>query len=94
MRMAPFGPENMNPVFLSTNLVATDFRLVGKEHARLYVHQKNTRSTFAAIGFKLGKFGKKLQEGCVFDMVYTIGMNYWQGKGTWQLNIKDIRFKE
>lgn len=94
MRMSPFGPENMNPVFLSTNLVATDFRLVGKEHARLYVHQKNTRSTFAAIGFKLGKFGKKLQEGCTFDMVYTIGMNYWQGKGTWQLNIKDIRFKE
>ena len=94
MRMAPFGPENMTPVFLSTNLIATDFRLVGKEHARLYVHQKNTRSTFAAIGFKLGKFGKKLQEGCAFDMVYTIGMNYWQGKGTWQLNIKDIRFRE
>ena len=94
MRMAPFGPENMTPVFLSKNLIATDFRLVGKEHARLYVHQKNTRSTFPAIGFKLGKFGKKLQEGCSFEMVYTIGMNYWQGKGTWQLNIKDIRFEE
>lgn len=94
MRMAPFGPENMTPVFLSKNLIATDFRLVGKEHARLYVHQKNTRSTFPAIGFKLGKFGKKLQEGCSFDMVYTIGMNYWQGKGTWQLNIKDIRFED
>lgn len=94
MRMAPFGPENMTPIFLSKNLIATDFRLVGKEHARLYVHQKNTRSTFAAIGFKLGKFGNKLQEGKSFDMVYSIGMNYWQGKGTWQLNIKDIRFNE
>lgn len=94
MRMAPFGPENMTPVFLSKNLVATDFRLVGKEHARLFVHQKNTRSTYAAIGFKLGKFGDKLQKGCAFDMVYTIGMNYWQGKGTWQFNIKDIRFRE
>ncbi|MBF0596918.1 single-stranded-DNA-specific exonuclease RecJ [Faecalibacter rhinopitheci] len=94
MRMAPFGPENMTPVFLSKNLVATDFRLVGKEHARLFVHQKNTRSTYAAIGFKLGKFGDKLQKGCSFDMVYTIGMNYWQGKGTWQFNIKDIRFRE
>jgi len=94
MRIAPFGPENMTPVFLSKNLIATDFRLVGKEHARLYVHQKNTRSTFPAIGFKLGKFGQKLQEGCTFDMVYTIGMNYWQGKGTWQLNIKDIRFND
>ena len=94
MRMAPFGPENMTPVFLSKNLIATDFRLVGKEHARLYVHEKNTRSTFPAIGFKLGKFGNKLQEGCTFEMVYTIGMNYWQGKGTWQLNIKDIRFND
>lgn len=94
MRMAPFESDNMMPVFLSHNLLATDFRLVGKEHARLFVHQKDTRSTFAAIGFKLGKFGKQLQQGKTFDMVYTIGMNYWQGKGTWQLNIKDIRFND
>ncbi|MEG1199219.1 MAG: DHHA1 domain-containing protein, partial [Algoriella sp.] len=46
MRMAPFGPENMTPVFISRNLVATDFRLVGKEHARLFVHQNDTRVTF------------------------------------------------
>ncbi len=94
MRMSPFGPENMNPVFLSRNLLATDFRLVGKEHARLYVHQRDTRITFPAIGFKLGKFGSRLEKGQSFDMVYTIGMNYWQGKGTWQLNIKDIRFND
>ncbi|WP_282630921.1 single-stranded-DNA-specific exonuclease RecJ [Empedobacter sedimenti] len=94
MRMAPFGPENMNPVFISKDLLATDFRLVGKEHARLYVHQRDTRITFPAIGFKLGKFGPNLEKGQSFDMVYTIGMNYWQGKGTWQLNIKDIRFND
>ncbi len=94
MRMAPFGPDNMNPVFISKDLLATDFRLVGKEHARLYVHQRDTRITFPAIGFKLGKFGPKLEKGQSFDMVYTIGMNYWQGKGTWQLNIKDIRFND
>lgn len=94
MRMAPFGPENMTPVFISRNLVATDFRLVGKEHARLFVHQNDTRVTFPAIGFKLGKFGLQLEKGQIFEMVYTIGMNYWQGKGTWQLNIKDIRFTD
>lgn len=94
MRMSPFGPENMNPVFVTRDLLATDFRLVGKEHARLYVHQRDTRITFPAIGFKLGKFGSKLEKGLSFDMVYTIGMNYWQGKGTWQLNVKDIRFNE
>ena len=94
MRMAPFGPENMTPVFISRNLVATDFRLVGKEHARLFVHQNDTRVTFPAIGFKLGKFGPQLEKGQIFEMVYTIGMNYWQGKGTWQLNIKDIRFTD
>ena len=94
MRMAPFGPDNMNPVFISKDLLATDFRLVGKEHARLYVHQRDTRITFPAIGFKLGKFGPNLEKGQSFEMVYTIGMNYWQGKGTWQLNIKDIRFND
>ncbi|GGE92108.1 exonuclease RecJ [Chishuiella changwenlii] len=94
MRMSPFGPDNMNPVFIAKDLLATDFRLVGKEHARLYVHQKDTRVTFPSIGFKLGKFAPQLEKGKSFDMVFTIGMNYWQGKGTWQLNIKDIRFRD
>ena len=29
-----------------------------------------------------------------FDIVYTIGENYWQGKTTLQLMIKDIRFDD
>ena len=94
--MGPFGPENMNPTFLSKDLVATDVRAMGKdgEHLRFLVHQRSERMTFTAIGFKLGNTKDKLILGVPFDAVYTLEQNYWQGKATWQMNIKDIRFHE
>ncbi|ADX67982.1 MULTISPECIES: single-stranded-DNA-specific exonuclease RecJ [Weeksella] len=95
-QMGPFGPENMNPTFLSKDLVATDVRAMGKdgEHLRFLVHQRSERMTFTAIGFKLGNTKDKLILGVPFDAVYTLEQNYWQGKATWQMNIKDIRFHE
>ncbi|WP_068596732.1 single-stranded-DNA-specific exonuclease RecJ [Vaginella massiliensis] len=93
-QMGPFGPENMNPTFLTRNVFASDIRLMGKdgEHLRCKIHQENDRMTFSAIGFKLGKHFEKIDAGCKFDMVYTLEENFWQGMATWQLNIKDIRF--
>lgn len=95
-QMGPFGPENMNPNFLSRNIIASDVRTMGKEieHLRCLVHQQNERISFPAIGFKLGKYYEQIKEGKSFDIVFTLEENFWQGKANWQLNIKDIRFIE
>ncbi len=93
-QMGPFGPENMNPTFLTRRLIGSDLRTMGKEaeHLKFKVHQINERVSFDAIGFKLGKFYQKINQQIPFDIVYSLEQNFWQGMATWQLNIKDIRF--
>lgn len=92
-QMAPFGPENMTPVFLSKNLIADDVRTLGKdkEHLKMMVYQRGTHQVFPAIGFNLGHFGDKVKSN--FDMVYSLEENHWNGKTTWQLSIKDISIR-
>ena len=91
-QFSPFGPGNMNPVFQSNDLVGKDFRIVGKDHLKLKViDPKNPSREFEAIAFGMKKFEKDLGDGVLFNMIYTIEENHWNGRSTVQLNIKDIK---
>lgn len=92
----PFGPGNMKPQFLTTNVKSGGHeRQMGKnkEHLKLTVFQPNERRVLKAIGFGFGDLFNRVKKE-PFDLVYTIEENVWQGKSHLQLNIKDIRFKD
>lgn len=96
IRMSPFGPGNMPPLFLSKNLIYADkHRLIGKDnnHIILSVYQQGSRNIFEAIGFKMGKLVNKFKK-ISFDMVYFIDENIWQGKSYYRLMIRDVKFHE
>jgi single-stranded-DNA-specific exonuclease len=95
---APFGPQNMRPVFLSRGLeVVGAPRVVGKNHLRFRVRQNG--SVFDAIGFGLAPLLSRVTGGRRdLEAVYTIEENDWSPAGTPrpaepvpQLKIKDIR---
>jgi single-stranded-DNA-specific exonuclease len=94
-QFAPFGPQNMNPVFKSENLQLKEPpRLLGetKDHLKLKVFQpENEHIVLDAIGFNLGMFADELDLGVPFSMVYTIDENEWNGVKSLQLKIKDIK---
>lgn len=91
-QMEPFGPENMTPVFLTTNLIGGDLKLMGKnnEHLRLTLQDENSL-LFNAVGFGMGKHAQDF-ERFHFDLVYTIEENFWKNKSYLQFNIRDVRF--
>ena len=92
-QFAPFGPGNMNPVFLTKNVFDTGYaKKIGREqkHLKMNLKQLSTGKPLSAIGFGLGHILEFIK-GRSFDMVYTIEENYWQGIRQLQLNIKDIR---
>lgn len=92
-QFAPFGPGNMTPVFMSTNLRDTGAgKCVGddKSHLRLIVRQGNSGS-FTGIGFGLGAKESIALNGHPFKMAYTIDENEWQGNVSLQMRIKDIK---
>ncbi|MDR3695812.1 single-stranded-DNA-specific exonuclease RecJ [Mucilaginibacter sp.] len=89
---APFGPENMAPVFLSKNVYVSGVAgLVGENHVKMTVIQKGSPG-FESIAFEQGEHLPKLKKDVPFDICYTIEENIWREKRFIQLNIKGIRF--
>lgn len=90
-RMAPFGPQNMRPLFLSKGLqVVGNPSVVGKNHLKFKVKQDGI--VMDAIGFDLGEKIYRISPGEQnVEMVYVIDENKYQGRKSIQLRVKDIR---
>lgn len=89
----PFGPQNMTPVFMTSNVKDTGYaKTLGseEEHLRLFVKQSNCEG-IAAIGFGLGKKLNIAQNQNLFQLAYSIAENEWNGNISTQLILKDIR---
>ena len=89
-QMAPFGPANMAPVFVSHGLqmVGRAF-IVGESHLKLTVKQNNS-AVVDCIGFGLAEYERLLVPGQTFSMCYTVEDNVWKDQHRIQLNIKAI----
>ncbi|CAL2092415.1 Single-stranded-DNA-specific exonuclease recJ [Tenacibaculum sp. 190524A02b] len=91
-QMAPFGPENRKPVFITTNVRDNGYgKQVGadKSHLKLSILYGADKKTYNAIGFGLGN---KLD--CInndFDILYNLDENTWNGYTSLQLVLKDLK---
>ena len=92
-QLAPFGPGNMKPIFMSEGVSDNgQGRCVGenKDHLRLLLSQ-NSIGPIVGIGFGLGDKLNIIKEGTPFKIAYTIDENHWNGVTSLQLVIKDIK---
>jgi single-stranded-DNA-specific exonuclease len=91
-QFAPFGPENMSPVFLSKNVKVRGIAgLVGGQHIKMTVEQAGS-PIFEAIAFGQSEHLDNINSGQPFDICYSIEENVWRERRSIQLNIKGIRF--
>lgn len=93
-QMAPFGPQNMQPVFVSHHLsVASEPRVLKEKHLKMDVIQEGSDVVFPAIGFGLAEpFYEYVRSGKPFSMVYSLEENTFRDRTTLQLFIRDIKF--
>jgi single-stranded-DNA-specific exonuclease len=89
--LAPYGPQNMRPVFVARELrVVGTPQIVGNNHLRFYVTQNDKK--LDCIGFNLGDLLPRLRQGRAdVEMAFLVEENTWQGRTTIQLRVKDIR---
>ncbi|OGH93957.1 MAG: single-stranded-DNA-specific exonuclease RecJ [Candidatus Magasanikbacteria bacterium RIFOXYD2_FULL_41_14] len=98
-KFEPFGQKNEEPKYVASGLTIVSVDPVGQtgKHLRLMVKHNNhiTRKT---IGFGLGDtnkhpadWGKNLKASDKIDLVFTVGVNEWNGNRELQLKIIDIR---
>ncbi|MFH2036834.1 MAG: DHHA1 domain-containing protein, partial [Candidatus Zixiibacteriota bacterium] len=88
---APFGPQNMRPVFLTRNCeILGQPYCVGKNHLKMKV--RKDEAVFDIIGFGFGDWAHKLSgRGSLVDLVFVVEYNSWEGHTRIQLRLKDIR---
>jgi single-stranded-DNA-specific exonuclease len=92
-QFAPFGPGNMIPVFMTTHLRDTGYgKCVGEDdkHLRVTVRQPNAPN-IVGIGFSLGDKYDLINDKKLFNAVYSIDENHWNGNVSLQLKLRDIK---
>ena len=95
-QFAPFGPNNMAPVFVTENVCDTGYsRRVGVNKTHLKVDLVDERGyTFTGIAFSFGEVHDHLQTGKPVDICYAVDENEYRGNTNLQLMIKDIKLIE
>ncbi|MGG8496803.1 single-stranded-DNA-specific exonuclease RecJ [Tenacibaculum sp. TC6] len=91
-QMAPFGPQNMKPVFYTSSVRDNGYgKQVGMDnsHLKLNIIYGADKRTYGAIGFGLGE-----KVDCInndFDIVFSLDENTWNGNTSIQLVLKDLK---
>lgn len=92
-RFNPFGPSNMNPVFMATNCIAKEITLLSEnEHLRFRVYQPSDEKLILnAIAFKQAPSLQIIDQSKPFSMLFVIEENQWRENINLQLRVLDIR---
>lgn len=96
-QFSPFGPGNMNPIFLTTNVSDKGYAsIVGKNHLKIELVEKSAKQSPAskgvpAIGFGMDEHYESVAGKNPFIVCYHINEQEWEGKTYLQLQIKDIK---
>ncbi|MEM6736097.1 MAG: single-stranded-DNA-specific exonuclease RecJ [Bacteroidota bacterium] len=92
-QMAPFGPQNLAPLFGTKNVIIDTMPIIMKEkHIKGFLHEKFNTKLYEFIGFGLAEKIVNLKVGEPFHIVYHLEENNYLGNRTLILNLRDIRF--
>ncbi|MFW5683964.1 MAG: single-stranded-DNA-specific exonuclease RecJ [Spirochaetota bacterium] len=89
---APFGQENPPLVFLVRGVHVLDIVFMGKEQNHLRMTLDAGTSKWPAVYWGAAdQVGASFSKGDQVDVVFEMGMNYYQGNETPQLTVLDLR---
>jgi|TARA_B110000908_G_scaffold55668_1_gene67845 single-stranded-DNA-specific exonuclease len=93
-QMAPFGPGNGRPVFITENIFDSGYgKAIGKDqtHLKLSITDSKKSNKINAIGFGMAPKLDVTNGNQSFDICYCIEENEWNGVVSLQLRLKDIK---
>lgn len=93
-QMAPFGPGNSRPVFVTENIFDSGYgKVIGKDqtHLKLAITDSEKTNKIDAIGFGMAPKLNLTNRNQSFNICYCIEENEWNGVVSLQLRLKDIK---
>jgi single-stranded-DNA-specific exonuclease len=94
-QMAPFGPGNMRPVFLTKDcLDGGKTKAVGEDQSHLKLEvTDDSKTTLEGIGFGMANHISRIKGRDPFQILYTVEENEFRGVKSLQLKLKDLKFE-
>ena len=101
-KFEPFGVRNEEPIYTARNLTVVEINPVGADgkHLKLMVRH-NSHIVRKTIAFGFGDVNKHpldwkkiLHAGDKIDLVFTVGVNEWNGNRELELSVKDMKVSE
>ncbi len=91
-QMAPFGPQNLQPIFMSRSVrVKGTPKVIKDQHLKLMLVQDGYPKTFESVGFGMAEKLELIEKAETIQVAYHIDLNEYMGNKTIQLIIKDIK---
>jgi len=92
--LEPFGEGNPKPVFATKGVrLAAPPRKVGSKGEHLQLAITDNRTAIRCIGFRFGKWEKKLLDNDFFNVAYQPQINEYNGSSNVELVLRDIQFE-
>lgn len=88
--MAPFGPSNMQAVFVDRGVAAYSYSVLKNTHLRLSIKPKKG-TLIEGIGFDLAHCEPIVANNNLFDIAYSIEENTFAGSKSLVLKIRDLK---
>jgi single-stranded-DNA-specific exonuclease len=93
--LEPFGAENPVPSFLSEGVQFQEVKFIGKEKNHVRFRARQGKGNIEGVGFGLADIFASVDPTLdVFDIVYELDLNIWNGKEKLQMKLLDIRLRE
>lgn len=89
-KMTPFGPGNMQAVFIDKRVVALEYSILKEAHLKVFIKQKKG-CFLEGIGFGLAHCESIISDGKPFEMAYSIEENNFGSRTGLSIRIRDIR---
>lgn len=93
-KLAPFGSENPEPVFLTKNMKIIKTSTVGSEGKHLKLRLRGAKDTdpwIDAVAWRKGGESNIYCEDTFVDVVFKLSKNEWQGRVALSLTIEDLK---
>ncbi len=90
-QMAPFGPGNMRPSFVTKDVYDTGYsKVLNGNHLKLNI-LKDGQNPKNGIGFGMGDYMQLMEQKDTFNICYQLYANVWNGQTKIEFRLKDLK---